>query len=55
MQLAKRLLEEGERDIVLEYFERCSAFWNMGEKRLASWAASVNKGEMPDFGANLNY
>ena len=55
MQLAKALLEKGEKDVALEYFKLCSKFWKMGEERLAAWAASVNKGEMPQFGANLNY
>ena len=55
MQLAKALLEEGERDVVLEYFKRCATFWKMGEARLAGWSATVKKGEIPEFGANLNY
>ncbi|MCE9613831.1 MAG: protein kinase [Lentisphaerae bacterium] len=55
MQLAKELLEKGERDVVLEYFKRCGAFWTMGTDRLASWAETVNQGQMPDFGGNLDY
>lgn len=55
MQLAKALLEKGERDVVLEYFERCSKFWKMGQDRLAAWTASVKKGDIPNFGANLDY
>lgn len=55
MQLAKALLENGERDVVLEYFKRCSAFWTLGENRLTAWTASVKKGEMPKFEANLKY
>ncbi len=55
MQLAKALLEKGENDVVLEYFKRCSTFWKMGEARLAGWTASVKKGEIPEFGANLSY
>ena len=55
MQLAQALLKKGERDVVLEYFKRCGAFWEMGEARLAEWTASVNKGEIPEFGANLMY
>jgi len=55
MQLAKALLEKGERDVVLEYFNRCRAFWKMGEEPLAAWTASVNKGEIPEFGGNLKY
>jgi hypothetical protein len=55
MQLAKALLEKGEKDVVLEYFMRCAKFWKMGEERLAGWTDSVKKGKIPDFGANLNY
>jgi len=55
MHLAKALLEKGERDVVLEYFKRCSTFWKMGEKQLAVWTASVKNGEMPEFGGNLRY
>jgi tetratricopeptide (TPR) repeat protein len=55
MQLAKALLEKGERDVVIEYFNRCSTFWTMGRKELARWTASVRSGKNPDFGANLDY
>jgi len=55
MQLAKALLEKGERDVVLEYFNRCGAFWEMGKERLAAWTAAVKKGEIPEFGGNLKY
>ncbi len=55
MQLAKALLEKGEKDVVLEYFKRCATFWKMGEMRLAGWTVSVKKGEIPEFGANLDY
>lgn len=55
MQLAKALLEKGEKDVVLEYFKRCATFWKMGEARLAGWTKSVKKGKTPEFGANLNY
>lgn len=55
MQLAKALLKKDERDVVLEYFQRCGTFWKMGETRLAAWTESVKKGEIPEFGANLEY
>ncbi len=55
MQLARALLEQGERDVVLEYFSRCGAFWEMGKPQLAAWTAAVKQGEIPAFGANLNY
>ena len=55
MQLAKALLEKGEKDVVLDYFQRCGKFWKMGEDRLTAWTASVKKGEIPEFGPNLKY
>lgn len=55
MQLAKELLAKGEKEVVLEYFDRCSEFWKMGAERLATWSESVSKGQTPDFGANLHY
>lgn len=53
MSLAAELLERGEKDIVLEYFELCSKFW--ASEKLADWAAMVEGGRMPDFGGNLIY
>ncbi|MCC5845588.1 MAG: hypothetical protein JJU05_15170 [Verrucomicrobia bacterium] len=55
MKLAKALLETGERDVVLEYFNRCGIFWKMGEKKLSEWTAAVKNGEIPEFGGNLLY
>lgn len=55
MQLAKALLEKGEADVVLEYFDRCDAFWTLGKRDLAKWTKAVRSGKNPDFGANLDY
>lgn len=55
MSLAKDLLGKGEKDTVLAYFDLCGKFWTMGADRLKLWAEDVNKGAMPDFGANLVY
>ena len=51
MGLAKALLEKGERDAVLEYFEACRSFWSMGAAQLDAWSATVRSGRMPSFGA----
>ena len=53
MRLAAELLERGERDVVLEYFELCSNFWP--RDKLKDWAALVEAGRTPDFGGNLVY
>jgi hypothetical protein len=53
MSLAKDLLENGDRETVLQYFEFCRKFWSMGQDKLNQWAENVKAGRMPDFGANL--
>ncbi|HEY3965087.1 MAG TPA: hypothetical protein VGM05_11100 [Planctomycetaceae bacterium] len=55
MSLAKELLERGERDVVLEFFELCAKFWEHGSDTLMEWTHQVRAGEMPDFGGNLRY
>jgi tetratricopeptide (TPR) repeat protein len=53
MSLAKELLEKGERETVLKYFEECGNFWK--DAKLDQWTAKVKAGDMPQFGANLSY
>lgn len=53
MGLAADLLERGEQEVVLEYFELCSNFWP--SDKLKDWAALVKGGRTPDFGANMVY
>lgn len=55
MGLAKDLLEKGEREVVVEYFELCRKFWEMDDGRLDQWTKEVNDGKVPNFGANLVY
>jgi hypothetical protein len=55
MTLAKELLEKGERDVVLHYFDLCRKFWKLPEDRLDVWTADVKAGKIPDFGGNLKY
>lgn len=55
MQLAKEVLALNEKQVVLEYFGRCSRFWELGADRLAAWTEAVEKGKVPEFGANLDY
>ena len=55
MSLAKDLLEKGEREAVLEYFELCRKFWEMHRGRLDEWSALVKQMQVPDFGPNLVY
>lgn len=53
MSLAKELLEKGEKNAVLEYFDLCRAFWETDFSRLDDWTTEVKNDRIPDFGANL--
>lgn len=55
MSLAKDLLEKGERDVVLEYFNLCHEFWRQDYGQLNKWRDEVKAGKIPHFGANLIY
>jgi tetratricopeptide (TPR) repeat protein len=55
MSLAKDLLEKGERDTVLQYFELCRKFWRDDYGKLDEWSDDVKAGKIPHFGANLVY
>jgi hypothetical protein len=55
MSLAKELLVKDEREVVLKYFNLCKDFWKSGSDELQKWAEEVKRGEIPDFGANLDY
>lgn len=56
MDLAKELLEKGERSVVLEYLDLCNKFWdascqdtNEGEKSIPSWKRIIAEGGIPEF------
>lgn len=53
MCLAQDLLKNGERQVVLDYFELCRRFWKGHDGRLDVWSQEVKLGKLPDFGANL--
>jgi tetratricopeptide (TPR) repeat protein len=55
MILAKELLDKGNQQSVLAYFDLCSKFWKDDDGKLAAWRAAVLSGKSPDFGANLRY
>ena len=56
MTLAKELLEIGEKDIVLRYLDLCKNFWKWYLRRpMAKWRKEINRGNIPEFGANLIY
>jgi len=47
MTLAAALLERGERDVVVAYFDLCERFWDMGKDELDVWRAQLARGETP--------
>jgi hypothetical protein len=53
MTLAKELLERGQAETVLEYFNRCGTFWRGDRGKLKEWSKLVRAGKIPDFGASL--
>ena len=55
MSLASDLLQKGERETVLQYFDLCRKFWEMGHDQLDQWSGDVKAGRTPAFGANLVY
>ncbi len=57
MALAKALLERGQKDVVIRYFDLCSEFWNSERhlKILADWTAHAKASTIPDFRANRVY
>ena len=55
MNLAKDLLDQSEREAVLDYFAQCRRFWELGGESLSRWTSEVQQGKVPDFGANLVY
>jgi hypothetical protein len=55
MALAKELLEKGEKDVVLKYFELCLKFWKRGKDRIQKWSTDIENDELPNFRANLAY
>jgi hypothetical protein len=55
MALAKELLDVGQADVVLEYFDLCAKFWERHEHILDDWRNAVRSGQIPDFGANMVY
>lgn len=55
MALAKELLEAGESDAVLQFFDSCGVFWKLDHGLMQQWKDAVAAGRIPDFGANLRY
>ena len=51
--LARKLLENGEKESVLRYLDLCTRFWESGQDQLKEWKVLVKAGMIPsshDFG-----
>ena len=48
-ELAKDLLEAGERESVLRYLDQCTSFWKKGGDKLREWTILVRAGLIPTF------
>lgn len=55
MGLAKDLLDQGERQVVIEYLRLCKNFWTGPNPPVDAWIAEIEAGRKPNFGANLDY
>ena len=53
MRLAEELLEQGEREVVLEYLKLCALHWEYDE--LGEWADELRNGGIPDFDRAFGY
>jgi tetratricopeptide (TPR) repeat protein len=47
MTLAQELLRKGETEVVLEYFDLCAKFWEMGRDNLDEWTMAIENGKTP--------
>jgi tetratricopeptide (TPR) repeat protein len=55
MTLALELLNQGEREAVIEFINFCKTFWFSESSRLKDWKQTIEHGGIPDFGVNLVY
>ena len=57
MALAKQLLENGERDIVINYLDLVKKFWwkVFSFFKIRKWKREIKNGVIPNFGGNLIY
>ncbi len=46
--LAKTLLEAGERSAVIDYLDGCAEFWKNNRGRLARWRSEIENRQMPE-------
>jgi hypothetical protein len=49
MILAKELLDIGEKEVVIEYLDLCTKFWESHPKTVAQWREKIYSGKVPSF------
>jgi hypothetical protein len=47
--LAEKLIERGEREVVVQYLSRCGEVWKQGARQLSPWIKEIKSGQQPDF------
>ncbi len=57
MALAEQMLENGERDIVINYLDLVKKFWWKAFSffKIRKWKREIKNGDIPNFGGNLIY
>src|SRR6266700_911055 len=50
MMLAQELLQKGEQEVVLQYFDECQKFWKNDRNQLAKWRQAIHQDRIPNFG-----
>ena len=55
LALAKDLLDLGENQAVLTFFEECNVFWTTGRDSLVQWKKTILAGQKPDFGPGFHF
>ena len=55
LQLADKLLRQGEIRAVVEFLNDCRKIWDLDYGNIDKWIEQIENGEIPDFGANLVY
>lgn len=55
MGLARDLLQQGEKQAVIDYLRQCQNFWTGEQVPIERWIQDIEHGRTPEFGANLEY
>lgn len=45
--LAQRLIEVGEKKVIIKYLKNCQTFWEHDKGRILKWLSEIENGEIP--------